>query len=770
MATTLPPADWYPDPTQPSTYRYWDGQRWTDHTAPMQAPPPAPDPPAVGPTAPGPPVVAAGRECAELIREAEALCQASAVTGRKLQTRRGAAAGLVRKLHQQTVAAKLNELPLDAIAKASSGRLRLAALEQAGFRSAGQLRGRSAAQLEQLNGVGPQTAQQVVAACARLEQELVRRTGITFDVRTRPADQTAALRALLQVDRDQELVSPAVAALDQHTTGLAALIAAAKPAAKKLTFRFRSKASRDAALESSAMLARLARGPHARALSERLADAVSQSDTVSSWSEAQVWSAFEARPAEIYALVESLAGLATAEATTGGLPEDIVARIEAIELDTSLLKVHLRGYQEFGAKYVLSQRRCLLGDEMGLGKTIEALAVTSHLAATGARHFIVVAPASVLTNWVREVEHRTVLPVHRVHGPDRRVTFGRWEQHGGVAATTYDTLKSLPLPTVSVAAMIVDEAHYAKNPDAQRSQAVQRWAGLAEHVVFMSGTPLENRLEEFCILAGYLQPQVASTMRSQSLFSTDDFRRSAAPVYLRRNQDDVLTELPERIETEEWVELSAADLVHYRNAVASQNLMAVRRAAFMDPAGSSKVGRLVEIMDAASEDGLKVVVFSFFLDVLNAVHERLGADVVGVINGSVPAGQRQAIIDTFTDRPGHAVLLSQIDAGGVGLNIQAASVVIITEPQWKPSTEEQAIARCHRMGQLRPVQVHRLLTVDSVDEGMQALQQRKAADFDAYARGSAVKDATPSAVDITDTEATRVLIDRETERMNALDP
>jgi len=111
------------------------------------------------------------------------------------------------------------------------------------------------------------------------------------------------------------------------------------------------------------------------------------------------------------------------------------------------------------------------------------------------------------------------------------------------------------------------------------------------------------------------------------------------------------------------------------------------------------------------------------------------------------------------------VLLSQIDAGGVGLNIQAASVVIITEPQWKPSTEEQAIARCHRMGQVRPVQVHRLLTIDSVDEGIRVLQHRKAAEFDAYARGSAMKDVAAGAVDITDAEATRALMDRETARV-----
>jgi SNF2 family DNA or RNA helicase len=100
-----------------------------------------------------------------------------------------------------------------------------------------------------------------------------------------------------------------------------------------------------------------------------------------------------------------------------------------------------------------------------------------------------------------------------------------------------------------------------------------------------------------------------------------------------------------------------------------------------------------------------------------------------------------------TGRPGHAVLLGQIEAGGVGINMQAASVVILTEPQWKPSTEEQAIARAHRMGQIRTVQVHRLLAKDSIDERIREIQQGKRLLFDEFARKSDAKDADRRAVD-----------------------
>ena len=105
------------------------------------------------------------------------------------------------------------------------------------------------------------------------------------------------------------------------------------------------------------------------------------------------------------------------------------------------------------------------------------------------------------------------------------------------------------------------------------------------------------------------------------------------------------------------------------------------------------------------------------------------------------------MVDSYTQHSGPAVLLSQIEAGGVGLNIQAASVVILAEPQWKPSSEDQAIARAHRMGQTRTVQVHRIMAKDSVDERIREVQERKALLFSEFARKSDAKEANPGAVD-----------------------
>ena len=143
------------------------------------------------------------------------------------------------------------------------------------------------------------------------------------------------------------------------------------------------------------------------------------------------------------------------------------------------LKVSLRGYQAFGAKFALAQGRSFLGDEMGLGKTIEALAAMCHLRAEGATHFLVVCPASVLINWAHEIRSHSTLTPYRLHGLDRDRNHRAWQLRGGVAVTTYESLRSVPIPYpdgIRLGLLVVDEAHYAKNPAAVRTKAVRAWA------------------------------------------------------------------------------------------------------------------------------------------------------------------------------------------------------------------------------------------------------------------------------------------------------
>ena len=438
------------------------------------------------------------------------------------------------------------------------------------------------------------------------------------------------------------------------------------------------------------------------------------------------------------------------EAARGFIPEELHQQITAVPLDTSLLTATLRGYQVFGAQYAIHQERSILGDEMGLGKTVQALAVLAHLAARGQRRFLVVCPASVQINWLNETAKHSRLTAHSLHGSERDRAARRWLRDGGVAVTTFGTLARLPadVRTADVAMLIVDEAHFVKNPAA--AQVAGRGTGGARR----PAGPVPDRNADGEPGGGVPQPGRATSSRrslervdaSDALAGARAFRRAVAPVYLRRNQEDVLTELPEKIEVEDWVRLSAADEQAYTDAVGARNLMQMRQAAYLS-SDSAKLGRLCEICEEAAEDGLKVVVFSFFLGVLETVGRALGPTVVGTVNGSVPPAVRQQLVDEFTRRSGHAVLLGQIEAGGVGINMQAASVVILTEPQWKPSTEQQAVARAHRMGQVRTVQVHRLLAKDSVDERMREVQENKTLLFDAFARRSEAKEADRRAVD-----------------------
>jgi SNF2 family DNA or RNA helicase len=279
---------------------------------------------------------------------------------------------------------------------------------------------------------------------------------------------------------------------------------------------------------------------------------------------------------------------------------------------------------------------------------------------------------------------------------------------------------------------------------------------------------MENRVEEFRNLVRHLRPDLLPRIHSSSAVAGPHaFRKSVAPAYLRRNQQDVLTELPALLQVDEWEEFSAADQDAYREAVEAGNFMAMRRAGYVHAEKSAKLQRLRELVSEAAENGLKVVVFSYFRDVLATVHEALGEGVFGPISGSVPAARRQQLVDEFAAAGGHAVLLSQIEAGGVGLNLQAASVVILCEPQVKPTLEHQAVARAHRMGQVRTVQVHRLLVTDSVDERLLSILKNKDRLFDVYARRSDVAEATPDAVDVSDGSLARRLVEEEQQRLAA---
>jgi SNF2 family DNA or RNA helicase len=481
---------------------------------------------------------------------------------------------------------------------------------------------------------------------------------------------------------------------------------------------------------------------------------------------ADPWDDFLQRPADYFALLAELGFITEDEQKThGDLPDDIVEAVRRLELDTEYLRASLRGYQSFGARFAIVQRKVIIGDEMGLGKTIEALAVLAHLRSKGLQHALVICPAAVVTNWVREVQSKSMLRPHRIHGLGREMAARNWVRNGGVAVTTFETLgwfESQISAVKDLGCVVVDEAHFIKNPTALRTQRATRIFRVSDRTILLTGTPLENRIDEFSNLVGYIRPDLVIEVNE---FAPRRFRRQVAPAYLRRNQEDVLTELPELVEVEEWLPMSSEDAGAYRDAVAASNFMAMRQAAMSHSSKSEKMKRLVAIVEEAEDNGRRVIVYSHFRNVLDRVAHALPGRVFGPLTGSVPAAARQVMVDQFSQAGRGAVLVSQIVAGGVGLNIQAASVVVICEPQLKPTTEWQAIARAHRMGQLESVQVHRLLSEEGVDLRITEILARKRELFDEFARISESAASAPEAVDLSEADLARQVIAAERERL-----
>ncbi|CAN7328267.1 DEAD/DEAH box helicase [Mycolicibacterium frederiksbergense] len=641
----------------------------------------------------------------------------------------------------------LAEMAVERLKEATRDSIRVASLIENGLTSVKHVLDRES-QLESLNGIGEMSARRIRGAARTLRQTTRDEMPMRIDIKNRTSEHTEFLRRIREwnahravapssadVDLAEEL-APVAAAIDKTVTH-----AIVVPIAQ---------ATVEAFTEAVDALARSAR---------RIAEAKGAAVTGDPWGD------FIARPADYFALLAEL-GFITEddEKTHGDLPAEIIEAVRKFELKTDYLNASLRGYQSFGARFVLVQRKAIIGDEMGLGKTVESIAVLAHLRAKGEQNFIVVCPAAVVTNWVREVGAKSKLTPHRLHGPDRDLALKNWKRNGGVAVTTFETLRWLMavrgFPATSC--VVVDEAHYIKNPEALRSKRTKQLLNRVERAILLTGTPLENRLDEFRNLVGYLRPDLTVDANE---FSPKKFRRQVAPAYLRRNQEDVLTELPELVEVDEWITMSGDDIAAYRAAVSDRNFMAMRQAAMKQSSRSAKMQRLIEIVDEAEANGRRVVVFSHFLDVLRDVADQLPGRVFGPLTGSVAASKRQDMVDDFSAAQGGGVLVAQILAGGVGLNIQAASVVVICEPQLKPTTEWQAIARAHRMGQLESVQVHRLLSDEGVDQRVREILARKIEIFESFARESDLAASAPEAFDVTEAEVARDIIAGERERL-----
>ena len=681
-----------------------------------------------------------------LFREAEAAELESAQVARVIPAAKAAIVTARDTLVEAAVAKVAAVSPVGELADFGA---RVAPLEAAGFRTVADLRGQGLSALMARPGVGEVTAAGAVSAVQAFLDHARAAVRVMPDPDERRPGDADLLVAVVRYETLLREFPPRAEALEARRQALRREVALFRDGTVPADHFF-SAAKRAA---HAAFEARL-RAEAAWVLAEaRVLNRFAREVVVD---EADAWRRYGENAASFVALLEGVgagapipggAPLAAAD-QRGGLPAEIADAVEATQLDLSLLTATLRRYQLFGAQYLVHQRRTLLGDDMGLGKTMQVLAAMCHLAAQGKRRFFVVAPNAVLINWEREVRKHTKLGAIVIHGFDRDDELEQWHREGGVAITTFTTLGKLLDRLGPVDLVAVDEAHSVKNPEAQRSQAVARLAAGAEHVAFLTGTALENRLEELQYLVLTVQPELKEALGGllrQARPKPIEVRLKLAPVYLRRTQKDVLKELPDLQEIDEVIPLEPADREAY--AKAPMNLMQKRLAATVGAGGqqAAKYDRLRDLLAQYREEGRKVVLFSFFRQVLDDVgliageHDR--------IDGDLSAEQRQAVIDRFTARTGFGLIVLQIEAGGVGINLQSAQVVILMEPQFKPSTERQAVARVRRMGQTRKVVAHRFIAERTIDEHLVLLIKQKAQLFEDYAQQSAVKAASAMAVD-----------------------
>ncbi|WP_052256835.1 DEAD/DEAH box helicase [Salinicoccus sp. YB14-2] len=455
-----------------------------------------------------------------------------------------------------------------------------------------------------------------------------------------------------------------------------------------------------------------------------------------------------------------------------------------IELPAGL-EVDLREYQETGFKWMKSLSEYGLGgilaDDMGLGKTIQCITyILSEIEDGTDAPFLIVAPASLVYNWRNEFsKFAPGLTVRVAAGnkKERRAVLES-EEIADVYITSYHTLcQDIKWYTGQMFhTLILDEAQAIKNYRTKIAQAVRLIT--APKRFALSGTPVENSMDELwavfqAVMPGFLFDQ--KTFRNQE---PETIARLVKPFILRRLKEDVLTELPDRIETVHYSEMNQAQkklYLAYLNKIQSEaaqslateglnkgrlkilaGLTRLRQlcchpSLFIDDYSgeSGKLEALFEIIENARENGQRMLIFSQFPSMLRIIREKLEASGRSsyYLDGQTPGAERVRLVEAFNEGAEDIFLIS-LKAGGTGLNLTGADTVVLYDLWWNPAIEEQAIGRAHRMGQKNVVQVIRMIAQGTIEEKINEMQKQKKEMIDSIIKPGEAKLSSMSEEDI----------------------
>ncbi len=444
------------------------------------------------------------------------------------------------------------------------------------------------------------------------------------------------------------------------------------------------------------------------------------------------------------------------------------------------LSAELRPYQTAGSGWMLDRSKrfggALLADDMGLGKTVQTIALIESLFTedhSDSGVVMVVATASLLGNW--KAEFGRFAPARRVfilHGASRDSERARI-QLGDVILTSYGTFaRDLAYHLKQdYRTVVVDEASLMRNPDTDHAKAISKLK--ASYRIALTGTPIENGVKDLWSIFRFIQPgwlggQKDFKDRYELPLQADESSRAAlerlrmkiSPFLLRRTKEQVAPELPSKLFIDEFCDLSPDQQAVYKEllvegrkrvdaigdsgnkgAARMQMLTALLRLRqtccdlallkndqfkrLITLKRSSKLQRLLELTEEAINGGHRMLVFSQFqtqlLEIEKCFSERNWASLR--LDGQTR--NRQQLVDKFQQSDGPPVFLISLKAGGYGLNLTAADIVVHFDPWWNPAAEAQATDRAHRIGQTRPVTVYRLLTRGTVEEKVVRLQAKK---------------------------------------------